>query len=447
MERRSLRPINVRGVPLGGVFALVLLASHNVAADGWKIQLQGGKNLGASYAGRSALAEDAAAVWFNPAGMTGLPGEWTMTADAPLITYQLDYSDGGSRSVLGQPLFGESSPDGGKTALVPHVYVVRRINDRWRFGFGFNAPYGLGTNYGETWIGRYHATETTLTVFNLNPAIAWQAGKSLSVGFGLDFQRSDATLANMIDFGSIGAAAGLPVAPQRSDGRVEFKGGDWAAGFNAGLRWLPAERTGVGVSYRSNIDHELGGPADFTVPPEVAALTGGGRLFADTNARVLLPMPQELSVSAYQVLDERWTLLADATWTDWSRFKELHVSFDNALQPPVRQAANWRDSIRFAGGAKAEVADRWSLRMGAAYETTPVPDATRTPRLPEKGHFWLSGAGSYSIGDRWSLDVHVSHLITPDAAIVLSDPAAGQLTGSVHWRLSVFGVSATWRLP
>ena len=58
-----------------------------------------------------------------------------------------------------------------------------------------------------------------------------------------------------------------------------------------------------------------------------------------------------------------------------------------------------------------------------------------------------SVAGSGSIGDRWSLDVHVSHLITPDAGIVLSDPAAGQLTGSVHWRLSVFGVSATWRLP
>jgi long-chain fatty acid transport protein len=427
------------------VALVVALGAHTVSADGWKIQLMGGANLGTCYAGRSVLGDDASTVWFNPATMTLLPRGWTMTFGAPLITYRLDYRDAGSRSVLRQPLLGESSKNGGTTAIVPHVYLVRRLNGRSQFGFGFNAPFGLGTNYDETWVGRYHATETALTVFNLNPSLAVKVNDALAVGFGLDVQHAQATLANMIDFGSLGAAAGLPLAPQGSDGRVRFKGSDWAMGFNAGLRWQITTDDAIGAAYRSEINHDLRGPADFTVPAAAAPLTAGGRVFADTEARVRLPMPHELSVSASHRVNADWMLLGDATWTRWSAFKELTVEFDNPLQPAVHQPADWRDALRVAAGAKRSLGSHWSVRTGAAYEISPVPQATRTPRLPERNHTWLSAAGSRTTAGGWTYDIHVSHLITPDAGIDLSDAAAGTLTGNVHWRLTVLGVSATKR--
>jgi long-chain fatty acid transport protein len=153
------------------------------------------------------------------------------------------------------------------------VYLVKRLSPRWRLGFGFNAPFGLGTNYGETWVGRYHATETTLTVFNLNPSLAVRLNDRVSLGVGLDVQRSTATLANMIDFGSIGAALGLPLTPQGQDGRVEFKGSDWAAGLDLSAWAQVTTDMRFGIAYRSQIDHTLAGTADFTVPPPAAALT------------------------------------------------------------------------------------------------------------------------------------------------------------------------------
>ena len=266
-------------IPLLGLAVVALALPQSATADGWKIQLQGGKSLATSYAGRSALFEDASVVWFNPAGMTALEGEWVITVGAPIITYQLDFRDAGSRSLIGQPLTGDATPDGGTTAVVPHVYLVKRLDPRWRVGFGFNAPFGLGTNYGENWIGRYHATETTLRVFNLNPSIAVRLSDQWSVGLGLDIQRSTATLANMIDFGSIGAAVGLPLTPQGSDGKVEFTGSDWAAGFDVSAWGDLAEDLRVGAVYRSQIDHGLKGTADFEVPDEAAPLTGGGLLF------------------------------------------------------------------------------------------------------------------------------------------------------------------------
>ncbi|MGH9382812.1 MAG: OmpP1/FadL family transporter [Vicinamibacterales bacterium] len=428
-----------------GIVLFLALAASDVAADGWKIQLMGGKGLSSSYAGRSVLAEDASAVWFNPAAIAWLPGEAQLTAGAPIISYQLDFHDSGSRSLLGQSLSGDKTRNGGKTAAVPHVYFATALSDRWRFGFSFNAPYGLGTNYGETWVGRYHATETTLTVFNINPALAVRLNDAVALGFGLDVQRSQAVLANRIDFGSIGAASGLPLSPQGHDGKVEFTGSDWAAGFNAGLRWQASRRTAVGIAYRSQIEHALRGTADFTVPAAAGALTAGGRVFSDTEAEVILPMPHELSVSASHDLNRRWTLLGDATWTRWSSFKELRVTFENPAQPTIQQPANWRDSKRVAVGAKGALTDRWSFRTGAAYETAPVPAATRTPRLPEENHTWLSAGATYAGSNRWSFDAHVSHLITPDAAVSLTDPAAGQLIGDVHWRLTVAGVSVTRR--
>ena len=438
---------NSRHTMTAALAAVLIVAGESAhpLADGWKIQLQGAKALASSYAGRSVLTDDATAVWFNPAAMTELTARTTLTAGAPIITYQLLFRDSGSHSVLGQPVQGASTQDGGTTAVVPSMYVVRRINDRVRFGFGFNAPYGLGTDYGESWSGRYHATETTLRVFNLNPSVATRLGDHVSVAFGFDLQHSTAILANMIDFGSFGSAAGLPLVPQGHDGRVKFDGRDWAVGWNAGLFLKPRSGLRVGAAFRSEIEHVLHGPADFTVPTEAAPLTGGGKVFTDTVANVTLPMPAELSVSASQRVADDWTLLADVTWTRWSSFRALSVHFDNPLQPPVQQDANWDDVARVAAGVRTRISRRWELITGVAQEFVPVPDATRNARLPEADHTWLSGGASYASDGRWTLDVHVSHLITPDAPIRLTDPAAGQMLGTVHWRLTVAGVSATWR--
>jgi long-chain fatty acid transport protein len=377
--------------------------------------------------------------------MSRLIKPWTITTSAPVITYRLDYKDQGSTSLLGQPLTGSSTANGGRTSAVPHLYVVRKINDRVWAGFGFNAPYGLGSDYGETWVGRYHATKTELAVLNMNPALAIKVNDRMSVGFGLDVQRSDARLANMIDFGSIGAVLGLPLAPQRHDGRIELKAGDWAAGYDLSLALNAGAGARVGVTYRAQIEHTVKGTAYFSVPTEAAPLTAGGTLFTDTPASAVLPMPRELSTSASYQLGPKWTLVGDVTWTDWSPFEGLVVTFENPSQAPLSQNANFNDSVRGAVGVIYRTAGPWELRAGGLYETTPVPDATRTPRLPEVNNAGLSIGASYRVGDRGELDLSFSHLLPHDAQIALQDPAAGTLDGRVRWRLDILAASFNFR--
>jgi len=421
---------------------LTLFAAVSLHAAAWKLEVQGGRALGSAYSG--GLVRDASTVWFNPAGMTQLDVS-TVTAGAPVIDLSIKYRDGVSTSLLGQPLTGPRTREGGALVAVPHLYYVRPIGERLRFGFGFNTPFGLGTDYGEKWVGRYQAVETRFVLYNLNPSLAWKISDRLSAGAGVNLQYVDAAFSTMIDFGSIGFASGLPLKPQQHDGKVEVKGHDSAVGYNAGIIWQPLDATRVGVAYRSETHADIRGTARFDVPAEAQLLTAGGSLFQKTGARTSLLMPQAWSFDVRHDLTPRLTLLGDATWTRWSPYKQLAITFDNPKQPPVEQATEWNDTWRTSAGAEYRLSDRLTARAGYAVEQSPVPGATREPRVPEADHTWYTAGATWSLSSRTDVDFFLVHLTTDRASIAVSSPLAGSLDGRAEWNIWTVGVSASRR--
>lgn len=429
-----------------GIACALLLANGAAAAEAaaWRLQAMGIKALGSAYAGVSAEAADASTVWFNPAGLTELGDGWTVTVGAPVIDLGLDWRDAGSTSLLGQPLAGLAA-DGGDLFVLGHAYAARKLGERAWFGLGFNTPYGLGTRYGREWVGRYHADETTLEVPTLITSLGWRVHPRLAVGVGLEVQAASAVFSQRIDFGSIGAAFGLPLAPQGHDGGVHVEGEDEALGWNAGLLWTPRPGTRIGLAWHAGTTQEIEGDADFTVPAEAAPLTAGGLVFADTGARTELPMPATANLSFLHRLTPRWVLLADLDWTDWSRFEQLRLTFDNPLQPAIVLPTGWSDTLRGSLGARFEASDRWTLRGGLAYEENPIPAATREPRVPEAPHQWVMMGASWHRGERATIDLFIGHLFTDRATMTVADPSAGTLRGEVDWEVNEGGVAATWR--
>jgi len=195
-------------------------------------------------------------------------------------------------------------------------------------------------------------------------------------------QRASTILANRIDFGSLAAAAGLPATPQGLDGGISFTATNWDVGFDLSAAWDAGLHTRIAATYRDLVSHSLDGQASFDVPAAVAPLTGTA--FRSTNATGVLPMPRELSLATAVDVGRagNLTIVGDLTWTDWSRFQALTLDFENPDQAPISQEARYTDSVRGAGGVIFRVNSRWTLRAGALFEDTPVPDATRTPRLP-----------------------------------------------------------------
>jgi len=401
---------------------------------------------GNAFAGAAATAEDASTVWFNPAGMMKLKGSQIVVA-GHFIKPDASFTNEGSSLASGGDISG-SEDDGGKDAFVPNFYWVTPINDEIKFGLGVNAPFGLETEYNDTWVGRYHAVKSDLRTVNINPSLAFKLNEQLSVGVGINILLADVTLTNAVDFGS------LLGSPQAADGFVKFEGDNLgsldqlAYGFNIGMLYDITPKTRLGIAYRTEIEINVKGNAEFRVPASAAPVLSSGA-FQNSSINADVNLPQSLSVSATHEINSV-TLLADITWTGWSSFKELRIRYDNPAQPDSVTTQDWNDTFRYSVGADWQTSDKLTLRTGVAYDETPVPSAARrTARIPGNNRTWLSFGGTYIINTAFTVDVGYSHLFISDTGInnefESSQPAlAATLKGTYKASVDILSAQLRW---
>lgn len=381
------------------------------SAAGFALIEQNASGLGSAYAGEAARAEDASAIFYNPAGMARLP-DAQVAVSGSLVSPHAEF-EGSVSPAIG----GGNGGDAGSLALIPTAYYARRVAADWWAGVGLYAPFGLKIEYDANWMGRTHAIESDLKTMSVAPAIAWRASPTLSLGGTLSLQRAEATLTNFA------GAAGVS----------SLEGDSWGWGYSLGALWEPIAGTRVGASYRSETDQKLEGDVSFSVAPTVIP----------ASAKVTLP--DSLSLSAAHRIGERWTLLADATWTGWSDFEELRVV--NAAGATVALTPeNWSDAWRYSLGASYELSAKTTLRAGVAYDQTPVSDEFRTARIPDEDRTWLAVGAKFRLGESSAIDVGYAHLFVSDASLSkVEGPIA--LTGEYESSVDLLSAQFTysWR--
>jgi len=457
--------------PLSLAVGLSLAAtSFQAGAAGYAIIEHSATGLGNAFAGAAAVAEDASTIYFNPAGMTYLPGSQMVVA-GHIIMPKAEFNDRGSYlnpdltggTAVAGSLRGDDA-DGGVTKFVPNFYFSYQLDDRLFAGIGINAPFGLATEYDEDWVGRYHALDSDITTVNINPSLAWKVNERLSIGAGISVQYIEATLSNTLDFGTIcmGMASNpaLPrppfptvaqctaagATPQNADGRVKVEGSDWSWGFNLGAILQLTDNTRLGLAYRSKVSHDLEGRAEFRVPANFQTLLNAGiPLFTDTDAMAAVDLPESASFSFVHDFNPQWTVLADVTWTRWSRFDELVIEFDNPNQADSVQPENWEDSWRYSIGAIYRPNGTWTFRAGLAYDETPIDEDTdRTPRIPGNDRTWIALGVGYRISDTMAVDVGYAHLFVDDTKIDALDHTTGhQLVGEYDSAVDIVSAQLT----
>lgn len=443
------------------VSSLVISMMPSLAtAAGFALIETNARGQGNAYAGAAAHTPDASTIFFNPAGLTALEGDHFSIAAHYLIPHSSFDNDGSSTATLlgGTPLSGDDD-DGGSPALVPNLYWVKTLNESTKFGLGVNSPFGLATKYDDDWVGRYHGVVSDLKIININPSIGYKINDQLSIGGGIDVMLGTVELTSAIDFGAICLAqfnaatcAGLGALPQSADGFVEFDGDNFdniSTGFNLGLTYKFNEQSTLGIAYRSEVDLDMEGEADFTVPTS-ASFVFAGNLFLDSDIDASITLPASFSVSyAHQV--EKITYLADVTWTGWSSFDELRIVYDNTLQPDSATTEDWDDVLRYSFGIDYQYAEDLVYRVGVALDETPIPSAERrTPRLPGNDRTWLSFGLSKQIDDSLSIDIGYSHLFIEDAKtnneFESSVPTlAANFSGEYEGSVNIFSVQLNWQ--
>ncbi len=418
--------------------ALLGLACGEAAASGYLLREQSAVGQGSSFAGATARADDPSFLFFNPASLGWLSGNQAAIVGSYIRPESTVESGAATRAAIlgGSPIVGSLGGDAGLNAFVPAVYTTAQLSPEWSVGLAVTSPFGLVTKHDTDFIGRYHALTSSLRTINVAPTVSYRPASWFSVGASLQIQHASARISNAVDFGAAGALQGLGrfgFAPGRVDGRASVRGDDIAVGWTLGGVWEPADGTRVGLSFRSALFHKLEGDAYFEGAPGPLA---NAAAFRNTNARAKLTTPEILSLGVAQRVGQRWTMLADLSWTNWSRFRELRVDFESGRAPVVSEQ-NWRDTWALALGAEYQATDALRLRGGVAYDQSPARDTTRTPRIPDTDRYWLSVGASYRVLGNVELTAAYTHIFADDAKVRLRDPGQPANTNFLRGNLDL----------
>jgi len=420
-------------------------------ASGFQVRENSVKSMGSAFAGAGVRDDDGSVVVNNPATMARFEGT-TFQADMTAIDPGIEF-EGSGTDALGRPLSGGDGGDAGNGAAIPALSVIHKLDNGLSIGAMVSAPFGLKTEYDNGWQGRYFAQESEVEIVDLSLSAALDiVPDRFSVGAGLIYSRADVTLSQAIDFGTAlfadPATRALPFAnPQAADGFVKVQGDDTGFGFIVGANFRPTDRLAIGLSYRSEIDYELTGPVDWTVPDNVATVFAASPatrvLFQDGTMTAKLTTPSVTSLDARYEFTGRFAMMATWNRTGWSSMREVRIDFNNP-DPDSVEPFDWRDSDFMSLGGEFRLNDHFTLRAGVGYDETPTPIETRSPRLPDADRTWYSIGGTWSATEALELNFGYTR-IDPDAPRVDIAARGSRVAGPFAGHADLYGVSAQYK--
>lgn len=332
--------------------------------------------VGLASAGWAARAEDASTAFTNPAGMTRIDGGQYEAMLMPLYV-QVDFEEDANTTVDGNSDDASSLLPGGS------FNYVRQIDDKSAWGVTAGGLFGLGVDYGDDWVGRYFVTEVTLQALAIQPTYARRVSDKVSVGAGVSL------LYGVLDEK---IAINNP-EPGFADGKLEIDDTDVSYQVNLGFLYEANKDTRFGIQYLSEADLEFETDLNGSdIGPVISAIID--RVGVEgASVDLGFKLPQSLMLSAYHRANERWEVLGNVGWQDWSEFGKVGVSFDSPDADDVTADRRYDDTWHAALGLRYRPGADWTWNSGIAYDSSMVEDENRTLDLAV-GAAWRFGFGA-----------------------------------------------------
>jgi long-chain fatty acid transport protein len=404
--------------------ALSLVAGH-AAASGFSVSYQSVSALGTAYAGAGVLSENASNQWYNPATLAGLDQAELSAAIHQVWIDTTFKADGPS----GPGDFDDVEP------FVGSAFLAVPLNDMMTFGLGVNAPFGTKIEYEDNWgnaflppgagSGDFHATESDLKTYNVNPSLGIQLTDNLNVGVGVSYQRLDADIRN----------AG-----------TRLEGDDDGYGWNLGLTYSPDDNNHFGVAYRSKIEYDVEG--DITFNPAVF-----GPLAGKFKGETSVDLPASLQLSYAGDLSDRTQILMGVEWMEWSSLDQLVINHEGpsgAVPPgynPAVESFDWENTVRYSLGVRHAMNDTTVLRAGVAKEGSTQSTDNRSAISPDSDRVWVTLGAGFTPVENMTIDVGYAHIFVDDADIDRTE-RFGQpipLKGTYELDADVIGAQLSYR--
>ncbi|MEP6622760.1 MAG: outer membrane protein transport protein [bacterium] len=381
------------------------------------------------YAVTSAPCDDASSIYWNPGAMPKKQGFSVLLGGASVKI------DGDFTRDSSYRQYKATVP----TAYVPHVFLNYSTGSM-AFGIGAYVPYGLTSQWGDDFPGRFSAKKASLQTVYVQPNISYRLNDNWSVGGGPVIGHSTVELVQGLDLSSQFAQAGvtfgnLGIPKYTEFGRATLKGSAMAYGVNLGIHGKLSPTVQMGVRFLSQMsfsyddadatfaavptklvlaaNNPLGAPTGTPVDAIVASQFTTGSLVGQ-KVQTQIRHPAQLQVGLGYTGFEKTTLSADYAYTGWKSFQQLPVNFQGAAKLSSRvleEDYNNTSAIRL--GAEHWMSNGLALRAGFTASASAAPPETVTPLLPEMDR-QLGMVGAYvPLMGGLGLDATYAHIFTP----------------------------------
>jgi long-chain fatty acid transport protein len=316
-----------------------------------------------------ATADDPAAIYYNPAGISQIPGQEFQLGDLNYMGIDAGYvSPGGAHS--------DTKLEDVSVPQIFYTYAPGKLP--LTFGLGIYSPFGLGVKWPDNSGLRSLAIDSRLLFFTLNPVISWQATKTLSIAVGPTF-----------NYARIKFNRGLASA----NDYFEFIGDDYAYGLTAGVLWQPVPKWSFGASYRLATTMDFSGTSTY--------YPGAGSTVYSAGTTASVPFPQTVSAGISFRPTRKWNMEFDVDYINWNTLGTVTLDgTKNIFGFNLPLQLNWHDSWQYKVGVTRYFDDGWFVSAGYFYSTDTTSSSDFTPAVPDT-NLHVGSIGFGCNGEHW----------------------------------------------
>jgi long-chain fatty acid transport protein len=423
--------MRVTGSVLAAAALAVAALPAVVGGQGFGLNEIGSCALARGQAATSAPCDDGSAIYWNPAALTPLKG-WRATAGVAAVIVNGEFAEDTTGTVF---------PGDVPVEWPPHLFVNYGA-DRWAAGLGVYVPYGLTSQWEENFPGRFSALKASLATIYIQPNISYRLNEAWAIGGGPVIGHSTVELIQGVDLSeqvAIPATGGAPAAtfgqfgiPRGTEfARASLEGSATGFGFNVGVHGRLTNTVQFGARYLHGIEFDFddadarfeqietnrvvpvdlplpagtipaGTPVDQVLRPQ---FTSGGALVSQ-KVGTRIDHPAQAQVGLAYTGFANTTLSLEGVWIGWSAFEELPVEFAGPASGSNRVLIeDYEDSWSVRLGLDHAYESGWAARAGFTYVTTPAPDETVTPLLPDMDRYNFTLGAGIPLGKRFKADL------------------------------------------
>jgi len=401
------------------VLGCLLSAPIWAHANGYQLPDQSVRAVGMADA-FTAVADDASAVWYNPAGIAFQQAPKISLGAVDIYIPPVDFV-----SNAGNPLLPSATRARSKrqNAVVPHLYMsYASPTSDLSFGLGVNSPFGLETD----WTGTALANASTFSrilMVNVNPTLAYKITDHLAIGIGLDYAYvKDVDLNNTI---------------LTQHGHGDGWGGNIGILYQQPLFSLAA-------TYRTQIAVQLNG-------------TASSRLGGAASAATSIKLPDMVNIGIAFHPTSSLTISIDADWTNWGKYDQIALNYSSPITiptglplPPVIGVRSivvqkqWHATISPKIGLSWRMNHAIAFRLGYSFDPSPVNDIYASPDLPINDQHNFAAGFSMQVSPQFAYDLAYMYALQTTLHQTAPTGADALGNGTYKGRAHLFGIGGRY---